>query len=489
MKNEIRIKSNVAMKNNLIKNENLLEFFHKLKWLYSLTFIFLFTSFHLAAQDSIRISGQLHNNTQFAKVVVQKFGIGVFDIVAVPIDKETGKFTITAPADVERGIYRFKYSQTGYGDFIDVIINGKEKDIAFSVDVNEQPDIRFPIFTASKENMAWYQFEQSQKAALTAIRVQEDFLYNYPNKTDKTYQTIVAEYEKAKKAYQEQHETFVNKTPYYWAKAKAIYNKVYFTNISDHPRIQQFAMHENFWEGKPTTDAQLLNSPLYTDAILDYLQYYMNPNMEFGEEEQNSGFKKCIDAILKLFGKEENTKEFAIKYLQMGFKEIGNEEVLQYLDEKYAATAQCTDDDKELKKRLAGYEALKPGNPAPQIILTGSDGKEKTLFDFEQDNVLLVFWASWCPHCMEEMPKLQLWAKEHPETLVLAISLDEDYTAFQNAIKDFPDMLHYCDLQKWNGEIVKNYFVTATPTFIMLDEERKITNKYTSINSLLINNK
>ncbi|MFC3813266.1 TlpA family protein disulfide reductase [Lacihabitans lacunae] len=444
----------------------------------------LISSVSAYAQDSIRISGQLHNNTQFAKVVVQKFGIGVFDIVAVPIDKETGKFFITAPADVEPGIYRFKYSQTGYGDFIDVIINGKDMDIAFSIDVSKEPDKRFPHFTASKENAAWHQFDQSQKAALGAIRVQEDFLFNYPNKTGKTYQTIVAEYEKAKKVYQKQHELFVNKTPYYWAKAKAQYSKVYFTNLTDHPRIQQFALHENFWEDKPTTNVQLLNSPIYIDAILDYLQYYMNPNMEFGEEEQNSGFKKCVDTIMLLYGKEETTKEFALKYLQIGFKEIGKETVLQYLDEKYAANAQCTEDDDELKKRLAGYEALKIGNQAPNITFTDREGKEKTLLDFKQDRIIVVFWASWCPHCMLEVPKLNEWAKNNPNTKVIAISLDEDKTAYETAIANFTNLSHYCDFKKWNSKAVADYYVYGTPTFVVLNKDKKIVGKFSGFASI-----
>ncbi len=453
------------------------------------TFCFLLSTFYSSAQDSIHIRGQLHNNTRFAKVVIQKFGIGVFDIAAVPIDKETGSFSITAPADVEPGIYRFRYSQTGYGDYIDVIINGKEKDIAFSLDVNPEPDNRNPIFSASKENKVWCEFQKQQKESLHALRVQQDFLINYPNKTDKTYQTILAEYEKAKKAHQKYHELFVSSTPYYWAKAKAQYSKVLFTNLSDHPRIQQFAVHENFWEGKPTTDAKLLNSPLYTDAILNYVQYYMNPEMEFGEEEQTNGFKKCVDKIIDVFGNTDTIKEFAIKYLQLGFKEMGNEVLLQYIDEKYAVAAQCTEDDDELKKRLEGYQALKPGSQVPNISFIDASGKNKTLKDFRQDNLVLIFWASWCPHCMEEMPKLEEWAKQNPKSLVIAISLDDDFNSYQNAIKVFPSMLHYCDLQKWNGEIVSQFNVMATPTIFWLDKNKVLLDKFSSFETFITNSK
>lgn len=449
------------------------------------TLLFSLYSFHLSAQDSIQIRGKLDNNTRFAKVVVQQFGLGMFDIAAVSVDKETGIFRITAPADVAPGIYRFRYSQTGYDDYVDVIINGKEKEISFRVDLFLEPDERKPIFSLSDENIAWRLFQEEQKLNLNTIRVQEDFLIRYPNKTEKSYRRINKEYEKAKMTYQQKYQAFVNKTPFYWAQAQAHFSQVYFTDISDHPRLQLFNAHEHFWATKPTTDTLLLKTPLYTDAILNYVNYYLNPAMDFSEEEQQAGYKKCVDKIIQVFGDNESTQEFAIKYLQLGFKEMGNEGILQYIDEKYAATAQCTTDDDELNERLAGYEALKLGNFAPEIFVMGVDGKEKTLFDFEQDTLILVFWASWCPHCLQEMPQVQVWANEHPEALVLAVSLDEDYNTFQNAIKDFPSMLHYCDLQKWNGEIVRDYYIRATPTFIQLDKERKVVLRAASMSKLL----
>lgn len=455
----------------------------------TITFCFLLTAFYSFAQDSIHIRGQLQNNTRFAKVVVQKFGIGSFDIAALPIDKETGSFSIIAPADVEPGIYRFRYSQTGYGDFVDVIINGKEKLIEWSVDVSLEPDNRNPIFTTSDENKAWRLFQAKQKETLNAIRIKEDFLSRYPSKSDKSYQSVLKDYEKAKKNYLKQYQEFVNKTPFYWAQAQARFNQVYFTNISEHPRLQLFNAHEHFWVGKPTTDSLLLNTPLYTDAILSYVNYYMNPEMEFGEEEQKAGYKKCVDKIIQVFGDNEATKEFAIKYLQLGFKELANEKVLQYIDENYAVNEQCTADDAELKKRLEAYEKLKPGSQVPNISFIDTSGKNKTLKDYTHENIVLVFWASWCPHCMQEMPKLEEWAKQNPQSLVIAISLDDDFNSFQNAIKVFPSMLHYCDLQKWNGEIVSQFNVMATPTIFWLDKNKVLLDKFSSFETFITNSK
>ena len=114
-----------------------------------------------------------------------------------------------------------------------------------------------------------------------------------------------------------------------------------------------------------------------------------------------------------------------------------------------------------------------------------NDGTTASLHDLPQEKIVLVFWASWCQHCMEEMPKLQAWAATQETTLVLAVSLDEDYDAFSQAIQNFPNMLYYCDLMKWDGPIVSDYFVAATPTIFVLDQERKIQGKFSSMNEVI----
>jgi thiol-disulfide isomerase/thioredoxin len=450
------------------------------------TCCFLLSTFYSYSQDSIRISGQLLNNTKFAKVVVQQFGIGSQDVAAIAVDKETGSFKINAPMDIQAGVYRFQYSQTS-GDYIDVILNGKEKEVHFTLDVNKEADKRYPVFTQSIENRTWQTFEQQRRAMYVEIEVLDGFLSVYPNKKDPFYQSALKERGIKINKYQAYRANFIKSTPHYLAKQMAAYTTNYFTNPLEDWRLQAFYTFENFWQEKPTLDEALLNTPLYSEAVLAYIKYYMNPDIGFSEEEMTAGFKKCVDTIIKQFQGNEKTKEFAIKYLQLGFKELGNENLLQYIDQNYAAAAQCTTDDTELQKRLKGYEALKIGNLAPEIVLSDNEGTTKTLQDYPQEEVIVVFWASWCPHCMEEMPKLQEWAKTNPNTLVLAISLDDDYTAFQEAIKKFPNMLHNCDLQKWKGTIVSDYFVAATPTFFKLDKERKIVGKYSNVNELIKN--
>jgi len=444
---------------------------------------FLLSTFYCTAQDSIVINGQLKYNTRFAKVVVSKFGLGSFPIAAVPIQE--GKFSLTAPGDIEPGVYRFQYSQTA-NDYIDIILDGKEKEISFSIDLMTEE--KEPAFILSRENQLWYSYQNQSQLQFQKIEVLNQFVGMYPGTQDKIISQATKALALEKENYTTQKSIFLKNNPTTWA-ALMVQNKShYFTNPKDDWRIQNYEKHQHFWDNINTTNPQLINTPLYTELILEYLKYYLNPEMQFSEEEMNQGLKKCVSTIIQNFSGNEKTQKFALQYLQLGFKEIGNEEVLQYLDQNFQElVAQCQDDSEKaaFDKRMEGYAAMKEGMLAPNIAFESTNHREKSLYEVEATQILVVFWASWCPHCMEEIPKLNIWAKEHPETSVVAISLDDDKAAYEQAIQELPNIMHHTDLKKWNGKAVKDYYVYGTPTFILLDSEKKIIQKTASLDSLL----
>jgi thiol-disulfide isomerase/thioredoxin len=143
---------------------------------------------------------------------------------------------------------------------------------------------------------------------------------------------------------------------------------------------------------------------------------------------------------------------------------------------------QCQDDVEKsaFENRMASYAAMKPGNKAPNILFENNS----SLYDIKSEQVLVVFWASWCPHCTEEMPKVNEWAKDHPDTKVIAISLDDSKSEYDLAIKQLPNLSHHTDLKKWDGKAATDYFVYGTPTFILLDKDKKILKKASSFEML-----
>ena len=74
-------------------------------------------------------------------------------------------------------------------------------------------------------------------------------------------------------------------------------------------------------------------------------------------------------------------------------------------------------------------EAPSPGAPAPPFELLDLDRRPHRLADFSGQVVVLNFWATWCPPCVEEMPSLQRLEDLLGEDglAVVAVSVDERY--------------------------------------------------------------
>jgi peroxiredoxin len=112
---------------------------------------------------------------------------------------------------------------------------------------------------------------------------------------------------------------------------------------------------------------------------------------------------------------------------------------------------------------------IKRGEYAPNFALTDSTGKEVTLRDHRNKVVLINFWATWCPPCLQEMPDIQSRFEIHQGDLsVLAVN-DGDTLA---QVTDFQEEigLTFNPLLDPNGSVTTLFQVSAFPTSIFLDE-------------------
>lgn len=121
-------------------------------------------------------------------------------------------------------------------------------------------------------------------------------------------------------------------------------------------------------------------------------------------------------------------------------------------------------------------EASLRGRPAKDFQIT-LDGKPARLSDFRGKVVVLNFWASWCPPCVDEAPALN--ALQGRIALfggtVLGVSEDEDPSAFDDFLKTYDVAFPtYRDPSK---QIKLSYGTQMIPETYVIDREGRIDRK------------
>lgn len=108
---------------------------------------------------------------------------------------------------------------------------------------------------------------------------------------------------------------------------------------------------------------------------------------------------------------------------------------------------------------LAGcYSGSRPpriGTAAPDFTVQDADRKV-TLSQFRGQVVVLNFWATWCPPCIEETPSLVQMQKrmQSKGVTVLAVSVDVDESAYRKFLRDHNvDMLTVRDPDQKSNDL------------------------------------
>ena len=236
------------------------------------------------------------------------------------------------------------------------------------------------------------------------------------------------------------------------------------------------------------TDKRLYKSGLFKDAIESH--FWLLENSGKSLDSVFIEMQISIDAMLEnLITNEEKLNEVT-DYLFELLERHSLFKASEYLALKVLNEVSCTINN-DLAKQLETYRAMKKGNIAPDIVFPDTlvypsgDFRPKKLSDFTSNYTVVVFGASWCPKCTEEIPDISkyynTWKAQGVE--VLFVSLDEDLKAFYQFATKFP-FISITDLKKWNSPIAKNFYVFSTPTMYLLDKNRKIILRPNSVNQM-----
>ena len=238
-------------------------------------------------------------------------------------------------------------------------------------------------------------------------------------------------------------------------------------------------MREHYFDRVKMNDPALIYSPVYTQKTLTFLSFFREPAASRSKQEDL--FTRAVDRLMTEAGADPEVSGFILNFLIDGFEKSGLDNVLLYIADNYLEENCETDNSRVMKDRLEAYKRMKTGERVDDIVLPGLDGKPHRLSDVDRNYVLLVFWASWCPHCRDLMPRLREWYERNADdsgVSIYAVAIDSSLAGLEEYMMEHElPWVNVYESDGWDGRVVRRFNIYATPSMFLLDRNRKILAK------------
>jgi len=399
------------------------------------------------------------------------------------------KLTYTFPENMGKGMYRLILGKTTYAKVmdeppqqLDFIYNNE--DLIFETDF-ESP-FEDLLVVLSEENRVWFEFlrrENQLQEKLDELELEIEF-YRKKSNSNNELQNSINRYNELQHQRDELITEMISRYPGTFASSLIkMYREPFLDgNLTIQERKEKY--QKKYFNTVDFTNESLMNSAVYTDKVFQYLTSYNRPR--YTKEMLEKEYIEAVVVVLANVNENEKVYEFILDYLVHGFEVLKMDNVLNYIADNYSGTTCQTDEKTTLERKLEGQK-MKAGTTVPDFSLTDSEGFIVNLLDMQKEKTLLLFWASWCPHCEEMIPFIKSWAAGKDNLEIVAVSLDSSKTEWQNAIEELgiENWINLSDLKKWDGEVATEYNVYATPTMFLIDEQRKILAKPVTVQDLM----
>lgn len=252
---------------------------------------------------------------------------------------------------------------------------------------------------------------------------------------------------------------------------------------------------EHYWDDVSFNDDRLLRTPFFEPKVDDYYKRLV-------VQHPDSLYKEIKYMLLMArTGKEMFAyllTKFTNKYINPEI--MGHDKVFIKIFEDFYAKGDTTylnpASRKTISDRYYSLMANQLGNPAPELVLTDTTGKSVSVYKIKSKYIFVCFWDPTCGHCKEEIPRLDSIYKARWKSLgvtVFNVNANEakmdEYKKFITEKELSSDWLFTYQTktardaeQKANVPNYRQlYDMYKTPTFYLLDENKRIIAKQLSI--------
>jgi cytochrome c biogenesis protein CcmG, thiol:disulfide interchange protein DsbE len=122
-------------------------------------------------------------------------------------------------------------------------------------------------------------------------------------------------------------------------------------------------------------------------------------------------------------------------------------------------------------------ESSVAGKTAEEIPLTLADGQSTRLSNYRGQVVVLNFWATWCPPCVEETPALEQLQRRIAARngVVLGVSVDDDEAAYRKFLQEHG--INFPTARDSSKKSALDYGTVMYPETYIIDRKGKIVRK------------
>lgn len=389
--------------------------------------------------------------------------------------QKVGRFEFTLPQDAEVGGYRVMYRLRGAG-FVDFLFNKENVEFVFNPVYPEESI----VFTKSRENKVYREYlDQLALTQRTIDSLQVSYLKDDAKSTKKAYKKAFKQQEEIQEVYEGKSEGMLVNA---FIKASEPANS---SSIFDD--TQEYLEHivGNFFKNVNLSDKTLYKSPFVIDKITNFVFYL---NIAEKQSVQQQLYKESIDKVAKLI-KDDKIKKDALEYLITRFTVARNSEIVDGIFEKYYSDLPDDLQDADFKRKKLEELSVSVGRTAPDFSWK-ENGKDFSLANLNDGNeYLLIFWSTQCGHCVKEIPEVYEYMNNNNKNVsVIAFAIEENDADFKTWAKDklpnWHNVMGTHPEYKFNNETVQKYRIDATPTYFILDKDKKIIAVPNAVNDI-----
>lgn len=311
--------------------------------------------------------------------------------------------------------------------------------------------------TNSKENKAWYAYNGASGAINNGIRALRKKRKGNEAAIDAQIKTKEGELVLA------QH-TYINLNP-----------GTYIAKFLGWQNPKFIGERGSFFNDLDMTDNSMVRSMALPDRIQSFMRTFSG-----GTE---SGFLSCIDLVKASVEENPVLLEFALYNMLDGFYNTGKEMICQYILDNYIFDEDCGANLSDvIRQRAEGIINLQVGKTPPNFRIANPNGQIVDLREYASEHAytLVMFWASWCHKCEQEIPNLVPMYENFSTSGfgMIGVSVDQSQAAWNGAIaKNNTPWENVSQLMGWDAPVTDEFKITQTPTYFLLDRDGAIVLK------------